>query len=115
MTMIGIAREGRQRFRLFFSERDRDVIRDFFRSDSEGRSLRAGWSERDRDLPPGLERQLQRNETLPPGLQRRVRTFPQRLERRLEPLPAGYWRGILAGRAMILTDGGGIVDVVFIE
>jgi hypothetical protein len=107
--------EGRQRFRLFFSERDRDVIRDFFRSDSDGQSLRAGWSERDRDLPPGLERQLQRNENLPPGLQRRVRTFPQRLERRLEPLPAGYWRGILAGRAMILTDAGGIVDVVFIE
>jgi hypothetical protein len=107
--------EVRQRFRLFFSERDRDVIRDFFRSDSDGQSLRAGWSERDRDLPPGLERQLQRNETLPPGLQRRVRTFPQRLEHRLEPLPAGYWRGILAGRAMILTDAGGIVDVVFIE
>ena len=108
-------REDRERFRLFFSERDRDVIRDFFRSDDDGRSLRSGWAERDRDLPPGLERQMRRNDTLPPGLQRRVRTFPQRLERRLEPLPRGYWRGILAGRAMILTDDGGIVDVMFID
>jgi len=108
-------REGRERFRLFFSERDRDVIRGFFRSDDGGRSLRADWADRDRDLPPGLERQLRRNETLSPGLERRVRTFPMRLDRRLEPLPAGYWRGVLAGRAMILTAGGEIVDVMFID
>lgn len=108
-------RDDRQRFRLFFSERDRDVIRDFFHSDEGGRSLRADWAGRDRDLPPGMERRLQRNETLPPGLERRVRNFPERLERRLDPLPPGYWRGILAGRAMILRDGGEIVDVMFIE
>ena len=107
--------EYRQRFRLFFSDRDRDVIRDFFRSDEGGRSLRADWADHDRDLPPGLDRRLQRNETLPPGLEKRVRTFPERLDRRLEPLPAGYWRGVLAGRAMILRNDGGIVDVMFIE
>ena len=108
-------REDRDRNRMFFSERDRDVIRDFFRSDDDGRNLRAGWADRDRDLPPGLEKQLRRNGTLPPGLQRRVRTFPQRLDRRLELLPGGYWRGLLAGRAMILTDNGEIVDVMFID
>lgn len=95
------------RFRVYFSDRDEDVIREYFRRDDYR-------DRRDRDLPPGLEKRLHRDGSLPPGLERRVQPFPEELERRMGSLPRGYWRGILAGRAMILRDDGDIVDMMFI-
>jgi hypothetical protein len=102
------------RSRIFFSERDRDVIREYFRSRDDGRGLPPGL-ERRNDLPPGLERQLRRDGTLPPGLQRRVYPFPERLDRRLGLLPPRYSRVVLSGRAMILRDDGLIVDMMFVN
>ena len=98
------------RFRLYFSDRDEHMIREYFRSDDYGRGAK-----RDGDLPPGLEKRLHRDGSLPPGLERRVQPFPEDLDRRLEPLPRGYWRGILSGRALILRDDGDIVDMMFIH
>jgi hypothetical protein len=98
------------RFRVFFNDRDERLIREYFRDDPYGRRL----VRHDDDLPPGLERRLQRDETLPEGLVHRVDPFPEDLERRMEPLPRGFWRGILAGRAMILRDDGNIVDMMYI-
>jgi hypothetical protein len=102
------------RFRLYFSERQQDIIRAYFRSGDRGRGLPPGLAKRNGDLPPGLEKQVRRNGTLPPGLQRRVEPFPVDLDRRLEPLPAGYSRVILSGRALIMKDGAQILDVMFI-
>jgi uncharacterized membrane protein len=100
-----------QRFRLFFSDRDVHVIREYFRSEDRGRRM----ARRDGDLPPGLERRLYRGGTLPQGLEHRVDPFPGDLERRLDPLPRGYSRVLLSGRAMILRDDGDIVDMMFIR
>ena len=95
------------RFRVYFTDRDVDVIRDYFRHDREDRD--------DRRLPPGLEKQLRRNGSLPPGLQRRAEPFPNDLERRMGSLPRGYSRVILSGRAMILRDDSEIMDMIFIH
>ena len=104
-----------RRFRVYFTDRDEDLIRHYFRSDRDGRRLPPGLAKRNGDLPPGLEKQLRRNGTLPPGLQRRVEPFPEDLDRRLEPLPRGYSRAILSGRAMILRDDdSAIIDMIFI-
>jgi hypothetical protein len=104
-----------QRFRLYFSDRDERIIRDYFRSGDYGRGLPPGLARRNGDLPPGLEKRLHRGGSLPPGLERRVEPFPEDLDRRLEPMPRGYSRVILSGRAMILRDGGDIVDMMFIH
>lgn len=96
-----------QRFRVYFNDRDRDVIRDYFRRYRDDRD--------DRRLPPGLEKQLRRNGSLPPGLERRAEPFPYDLERRMGSLPRGYSRVILSGRAMILRDDSEIVDMMFIH
>ena len=102
-----------RRFRIFFNDRDEHVIREYFRTEDYGRGLPPNLRS-DRDLPPGLERRLDRGGNLPEGLEHRVRPFPEDLERRMEPLPRGYWRGILAGRAMILRDDGDIVDMMYV-
>lgn len=101
--------EGRDRRHLLFSERERDVIRAYFRSEGGQHVAR-----RNGDLPPGLERQLRRDGTLPPGLERRVEPFPEELERRMNSLPRGFSYVILSGRAMILRDDSEIIDIMFI-
>ena len=103
------------RFRMYFSDRDEHMIRDYFRSNDYGRGRAPGFGRREDDLPPGLEKRLYRGGTLPPGLERRAEPFPEGLDRRLEPLPRGYSRVILSGRAMILRDDGAIVDMMFIH
>lgn len=106
--------EDRDRRSLYFSERERHMIHDYFRSDRDERRLPPGHAKRDGDLPPGLEKQLRRDGTLPPALQRRVERFPEDLERRMEPLPRRFSYVILSGRAMILRDDAEIMDVMFI-
>jgi uncharacterized membrane protein len=100
------------RFRLYFSDRDEHMIRDYFRS---GNYDRRRVASREDDLPPGLAKRLYRGGTLPQGLEHRVEPVPGDLERRLEPLPRGYSHVILSGRAMILRDDGDIVDMMFIN
>jgi hypothetical protein len=101
------------RMRIFFTDRERDMIRDYFTSFENRRELSPA-ARRDGELPPGLEKQLHRDGFLNPGMQRRAEGFPERLERRMEPLPRRFSRVILAGRAMIVREDGQIMDMVFI-
>ncbi len=93
-----------------FSARDQQIIRSYY-AESTG-NLPPGLAKRHGHLPPGLERQLKKNGTLPPGLQKRVEPFPDGLSRQLTPLPSGYSRVILAGKALILDRNNTILDIV---
>jgi len=75
--------------RVVFSNRDTELIREHY-------------APRYRNLPPGLQKKLARTGTLPPGWQKKMEPFPVALERRLEPLPAGYQRGVIDGHAVIV-------------
>ena len=84
-----------------FSERNRGVIRDYFRNPYS--NLPPGLAKRGGNLPPGLQKQLDRNGTLPPGLQKRMQPFPPDLVRRLPPLPSDYQYGVVGPDAIILN------------
>jgi len=112
---------------LLFSDRDQRLIRRYYSGrDDEGgggpsrgrgrggRGLPPGLAKRGGNLPPGLEKQLQRNGTLPPGLQKKVEPFPVELTQQLAPLPSGYSRVIVEGRALILDRNNKIFDIVAI-
>ena len=104
-------KEGRGRAGdIVFSDRDRGIIRDFFRGRYS--NLPPGLAKRGGKLPPGLEKQLQRNRKLPPGLQRHVEPFPQELEARLPRLPDRTSRIVLGRRAMIVDDQNNILDMI---
>lgn len=96
---------------LMFSGRDQQLIRSYYGGSS---GLPPGLAKRGGRLPPGLEKQLRRNGTLPPGLQKRVEPFPAELTRQLPPLPSGYSRVIVAGRALILGRNNTILDLMAI-
>ena len=95
-----------------FSSRDQDIIRSYYGGGGGGRGLPPGLAKRHGNLPPGLERQLERNGTLPPGLQKRVEPFPDDLNSRLAPMPSGYSRVMVAGRALILDRNNKILDLI---
>lgn len=77
-----------------FSDRDRQIISDYYAGQARSGRTPPGLAKRDR-LPPGLEKQLRRNGELPPGLQ--GRGLPGDLEGRLSRLPAGYARVVIGG------------------
>lgn len=77
-----------------FSDRDRQMISDYYAGQARSGRTPPGLAKRDR-LPPGLEKQLRRNGELPPGLQ--GRGLPGDLEARLSRLPAGYARVVIGG------------------
>ena len=91
-----------------FSDRDRQVIRSCYQSDTRG--LPPGLAKRDR-LPPGLERQVQRNGTLPPGLQKRVQPLPEECVASLPPLPTAWVRVVLGRRVLLLNAEQRILDL----
>jgi hypothetical protein len=95
---------------LIFSERDQAIIRGYYQP-HRGRGLPPGLAKRRGNLPPGLEKQLHANGTLPPGLEKRAEPFPLRLERQLPPLPRGYSRVMVEGRAMTVDIHNRIIDV----
>ncbi|MFB3923889.1 MAG: hypothetical protein ACE145_19375 [Terriglobia bacterium] len=104
-----------------FSDRDQRMILDYYGGGGGvggrgrgGRGLPPGLAKRGGNLPPGLEKHLQRNGTLPPGLQKKVEPFPADLTQRLSPLPSGYSRVILEGRALILDRNSKIFDIMAI-
>jgi hypothetical protein len=97
---------------LVFSERDQQLIRSYY--GGGGRGLPPGLAKRGGNLPPGLEKHLRRNGTLPPGLQKRVQPFPVELTRQLPPLPSGYSRVVLEGRALILNRNNTILDLMVV-
>ncbi len=95
-----------------FSSRDQDIIRSYYGGGGGKRGLPPGLAKRHGNLPPGLERQVERNGTLPPGLQKRLEPFPNELDSRLAPMPSGYSRVILEGRALILDRNNKILDLM---
>ena len=94
---------------VIFTDRDRQLIQNHY---SGGKGLPPGLAKRGGKLPPGLEKQLRKNGTLPPGLQKKVEPFPTDLSRRLSPLPVGYSRVIVAGKALILDRNHKILDLL---
>lgn len=104
-----VRRSGSRYVEPVFSSRDRQIIRSYY-SQNTG-NLPPGLAKRHGHLPPGLERHLEKNGTLPPGLQKRVEPFPDELSRQLAPLPSGYSRVILSGRALILDRHNTILDI----
>lgn len=114
---------------LLFSDRDQRLIRRYYsgRDDDDGgggghgrghgkgkRGLPPGLAKRRGNLPPGLEKHLQRNGTLPPGLEKKVDPFPVELTQQLAPLPSGYSRVMVEGRALILDRNNKIFDIIAI-
>jgi hypothetical protein len=73
-------------------------------SSNEVRLIREYYAPRYRALPPGLQKKYARTGQLPPGWQKKLQPFDPEVERRLVALPAGYRRGIVDGRAVIMDD-----------
>jgi hypothetical protein len=73
-------------------------------STDDVRVIREYYAPRYRALPPGLQKKYARTGQLPPGWQKKLQPFDSVVERRLVALPAGYRRGIVDGRAVIMDD-----------
>lgn len=88
-----------------FSERDRTIIREYFRARPEKKTP-PGLVKREK-LPPGLGKR----DTLPPGLE--GRPLPRDLESRLTVLPAAQGR-ILLGHDVVLIqrDSRVVLDIL---
>lgn len=92
-----------------FSDRDRRLIREYYRDyyRRAGKNTPPGLARRDRS-PPGLAKRR----TLPPGLQ--GRGLPSTLEARLTRLPAAYMRvAIGADVAIVERATRVIIDVIY--
>jgi hypothetical protein len=96
---------------VIFTPRDQELVRAYYRG---GRGLPPGLAKRGGRLPPGLEKQLRKNGTLPPGLQKRIEPFPPALVQQLSPIPTGFSRVFVAGRALILDRNNKIFDLLAI-
>ena len=73
-------------------------------STNDIRVIREYYAPRYRALPPGLQKKYARTGQLPPGWQKKLQPFDPEVERHLVALPAGYRRGIVDGRAVIMDD-----------
>jgi len=73
-------------------------------STNDVRVIREYYAPRYRALPPGLQKKYARTGQLPPGWQKKLQPFEPEVERHLVALPAGYRRGIVEGRAVIMDD-----------
>lgn len=90
---------------VWFSERDRALIRDYYRGASK--KTPPGLAKRER-LPRGLAKRR----ALPPGLQ--ARGLPSTLEVRLTRLPAAYMRVVIGADVAIIERATRIVfDVIY--
>jgi hypothetical protein len=95
---------------VIFTDRDREVIHKHY---SGGQGLPPGLAKKGK-LPPGLAKQLRRNGSLPPGLQKRYNAAPlsDDLTHKLSPLPSGFLRILIAGKAVILNRDHVVVDIL---
>ena len=84
--------------RVVFSDRDRVIIRDYYRAYYRG--LPPGLAKKGK-VPPGHAKKMYRNQPLPPGLE--WRHLPDDLERRLSRLPDGYVRVIVGADVGIMN------------
>jgi hypothetical protein len=99
-----------QAVQAVFTNRDQEIIRNYY---SGGRGLPPGLAKKGK-LPPGLAKQLRRNGSLPPGLQKKYGAvpFPPELVRQLPPVPSGYSRLLIAGRAVLTDRNHNILDLM---
>ncbi len=86
--------------KVVFSNRDKELIRDYYVHKHKHRGLPPGLAKR-QTLPPGLQKRIEAGQELPPGLQGRY--LPDDLERVLSPLPGGYIRLEVAGDIAIMN------------
>jgi hypothetical protein len=89
-----VVRDDQAAVEVRFSERDRAVLRDYYRANAASQKLPPGLAKRER-LPPGLAKR----DILPAGLQ--GRPLPRDLETRLTALPATHVR-LRIGRDIVL-------------
>ena len=88
-----------------FSDRDRQLIRDYYRG--AGKKTPPGLAKRDR-LPPGLVKRR----ALPPGVQ--GRGLPSALEVQLTRLPEAYMRVVIGADVAIVERATRVViDVIY--
>jgi hypothetical protein len=89
------------------NERDRELIRDYYRGAKQSKKLPPGLAKKEK-LPPGLAKR----DTLPPGLQ--GEPLPTELEARLSPLPGAYARVKVGGDIVLMDKKTRVVfDVVY--
>ncbi|MHB1145211.1 MAG: hypothetical protein ACYCZS_09965 [Thiobacillus sp.] len=94
--------------RVVFSDRDRAIIRDYYRSDY--RRLPPGLAKQGK-IPPGHAFRMQRQQAIPPGVA--WENLPTDVERRLSRLPEGYVRVVIGADVAILhTRTRVVLDVV---
>src|SRR5262245_21499574 len=73
-------------------------------STNDVRVIREYYAPRYRALPPGLQKKYARTGQLPPGWTKKLQPFDPVVEHHLGALAAGYRRGIVDGRAVIMDD-----------
>jgi hypothetical protein len=83
----------------YFAPRDVVVIRDYYRPYHR------------HHRPAHVHYVYARGGYLPPGWATRVHPIPVPVARALPPVPYGYHRGIIDGRAVVYGSGGLILDV----
>jgi hypothetical protein len=94
--------------RVVFSDRDRAIIRDYYRRDYRG--LPPGLAKKGK-IPPGHAFKLQRQQAIPPGVTWEY--LPVDVERRLSRLPDGYVRVVIGADVAILqTRTRVVLDVI---
>ena len=76
--------------------------------------IRQHYAPKRRSQPPSLLQKYEGPGQLPPGWQKEMTPMPLVLERQLRPLPAGYWRGVFEGHAVIYEPDGRISDAAVI-
>jgi len=94
--------------RVVFSDRDRAIIRDYYRGYYRG--LPPGLAKKGK-IPPGHAFRMQRHQGLPPGVAWEY--LPADVERRLSRLPDGYVRIVIGTDVAILhTRTRVVLDVI---
>jgi Ni/Co efflux regulator RcnB len=96
----------------YYSERDREGMRDWYHEHDRGDHMPPGLAKRDR-LPPGLERQLRVRGTLPPGLRKKMMPCPEEIERRLPPPPRDCAHVVIGGHVVLVNRSTYVVLDIF--
>ena len=94
-------RDDDDRDRHYYSDNDREYMRDWYHEQERDHHLPPGLAKRDR-LPPGLEKQLRVRGTLPPGLRKKMVRCPEEFERRLPPPPVGCAHVVIGGHVVLV-------------
>lgn len=85
-----------------FSLRDRNTIRNYYRSADPKFAPR--FTKQNGLRSPVSKKPLQRNGIIPVGLQRLVEPLPTELERSLQPLDSSYSRGMIGHDVVIMEN-----------